>query len=71
MQLAIFAATGGTGRRLLYQAEAAGHDVTAVVRDPAKLPAGGFSASRANVADLMLRVLEDPDTVGQPVGIAR
>lgn len=31
----------------------------------------GFSASRADVADLMLRVLQEPATVGQPVGIAR
>jgi putative NADH-flavin reductase len=37
MRLTIFAATGGIGRHLLEQAVAAGHDVTAVVRDPKKL----------------------------------
>ena len=37
MKLTIFAATGGIGRQLLEQAVAAGHDVTAVVRNPAKL----------------------------------
>jgi putative NADH-flavin reductase len=37
MKLTIFAATGGIGRHLLEQAVAAGHDVTAVVRDPKKL----------------------------------
>jgi putative NADH-flavin reductase len=37
MKLTIFAATGGVGRQLLRQAVAAGHDVTAVVRNPAKL----------------------------------
>lgn len=37
MQLAIFGATGGTGRQLVEQALAAGHAVTALVRDPAKL----------------------------------
>jgi putative NADH-flavin reductase len=37
MKLAIIAATGGVGRELLAQAVAAGHDVTAVVRNPAKL----------------------------------
>jgi putative NADH-flavin reductase len=37
MKLTIVAATGGIGRHLLDQALAAGHDVTAVVRDPAKL----------------------------------
>ena len=36
MKLTIIAATGGVGRELLEQAVAAGHDVTAVVRNPAK-----------------------------------
>jgi putative NADH-flavin reductase len=39
MKLTIFAATGGVGRQLLEQALAAGHDVTAVVRNPKKLTA--------------------------------
>jgi putative NADH-flavin reductase len=37
MKLTIFAATGGIGRHLLEQAVAAGHDVTAAVRNPANL----------------------------------
>jgi putative NADH-flavin reductase len=37
MKLTIFAATGGVGRQLLEQAVAAGHDVTAVARNPQKL----------------------------------
>jgi putative NADH-flavin reductase len=37
MKLTIFAATGGIGRQLLEQAVAAGHDVTAVVRNPQTL----------------------------------
>ncbi|WP_457032340.1 NAD(P)-dependent oxidoreductase [Kitasatospora sp. P5_F3] len=37
MKLTILAATGATGRHLLTQALAAGHQVTAVVRNPAKL----------------------------------
>ena len=37
MKLTIFAATGGIGRQLLEQAIAAGHDVTAVARNPDKL----------------------------------
>jgi putative NADH-flavin reductase len=40
MKLTIVAATGGIGRRALEQALAAGHDVTAVVRNPRKLPSG-------------------------------
>jgi putative NADH-flavin reductase len=37
MKLTIFAATGGIGRQLVEQAIAAGHEVTAVVRNPKKL----------------------------------
>lgn len=37
MQLTIFAATGGIGRLLVDQALDAGHEVTAAVRNPAKL----------------------------------
>jgi putative NADH-flavin reductase len=48
MKLTVFAATGGIGRQLLDQALAAGHDVTAVVRNPATLPA----EVRAVTADL-------------------
>lgn len=36
MKYTIFAATGGVGRQLLEQAIAAGHDVTAVARNPGK-----------------------------------
>jgi putative NADH-flavin reductase len=39
MKLTIFGATGGIGRHLVDQAIAAGHDVTAVARNPASLPA--------------------------------
>jgi putative NADH-flavin reductase len=48
MKLTIFAATGGIGRQTLEQAVAAGHDVTAVVRNPRKLS----RAVRAVVVDL-------------------
>ena len=44
MKLTIVAATGGIGRQVLEQAIAAGHDVTAVVRDPSKLPRGVHAA---------------------------
>jgi uncharacterized protein YbjT (DUF2867 family) len=39
-RLLILGATGGTGRELVEQALAAGHEVTAFVRDPSKLPPG-------------------------------
>ena len=51
MKLAIMAATGGVGQQLLRQALGAGHDVTAVVRNPAKLPAALHEA-RIVTADL-------------------
>jgi NAD(P)-dependent dehydrogenase (short-subunit alcohol dehydrogenase family) len=38
MRLAIFGASGRTGRRLVEQALHAGYHLTAVVRDPARLP---------------------------------
>ena len=49
MKLTIFAATGGIGRQLLDQAVAAGHDVTAVARNPQNLPA---TPARVVTADL-------------------
>jgi putative NADH-flavin reductase len=52
MKLTIVAATGGIGRELLEQAVAAGHDVTAVVRNPQNLPgkAGRFRIVTADLA---------------------
>jgi putative NADH-flavin reductase len=50
MRLTIFAATGGVGRQLLDQAIAAGHQVTAVVRDPTKLSHQGVRVVTADLA---------------------
>lgn len=41
MKIAIFGATGGTGRELVRQALERGHAVTAFVRDPARMAGGG------------------------------
>ena len=41
MKLTVFGATGGIGREIVAQALAAGHHVTAVVRDPARLTLTG------------------------------
>jgi len=38
MNLAIFGATGGTGRQLVEQALEEGHTVTVLVRNPAAFP---------------------------------
>ncbi|MDT7591729.1 MAG: hypothetical protein QOH45_1260 [Pseudonocardiales bacterium] len=48
MKLTIVAATGGIGRHLLEQALAAGHEVTAVVRNPSRLS----TPARVVTADL-------------------
>jgi putative NADH-flavin reductase len=37
MKIAVFGATGGTGRQVVQQALAAGHQVTALARDPSRL----------------------------------
>src|ERR1035438_2492341 len=52
MKLTIFAATGGIGRQILEQAADAGHDVTAVVRNPQKLPTELSRPGRLGAAGL-------------------
>jgi putative NADH-flavin reductase len=52
MKLIVFAASGGVGRQVLDQAVAEGHDVTAVVRDPAKLSGAVPGGARVVTADL-------------------
>jgi putative NADH-flavin reductase len=54
MKLTIFGATGATGTCLVEQAIEVGHDVTAVVRDPARLTVPGdrrLTVVTANVMD--------------------
>ena len=52
MKITIFGATGGTGRHVVEQAGAAGHDVTAVVRDAARLaPGADLTVVTADVMD--------------------
>jgi putative NADH-flavin reductase len=52
MKLTIIAATGGIGQQLVRQALAAGHDVTAVARDPGKLPEALRAEAQAVAVDL-------------------
>lgn len=53
MKLLVVGATGGTGRELVAQALAAGHDVTAFVRNPARLEQRNerLSVARGDVLD--------------------
>jgi putative NADH-flavin reductase len=53
MKIAVFGATGGTGRQIVEQALVQGHDVVALVRDPARLPIAhsGLAVVAGNVLD--------------------
>ncbi|MGH3304601.1 MAG: NAD(P)-dependent oxidoreductase [Streptosporangiaceae bacterium] len=53
MQLTVFGATGGTGTRLVELALANGHEVTCVVRDPARLAVAAQPRLRVVTADIM------------------
>ncbi len=61
MRVVIFGATGGTGRHLVEQALARGHQVTAFTRDPAAL---GVAHERLSVA---AGDVQDPDAVARAV----
>ncbi|WP_369272836.1 NAD(P)-dependent oxidoreductase [Streptomyces sp. R11] len=53
MKLTVLGATGGIGKEIVRQALDAGHEVTAVVRDPARLPVTGdrLEVFRADLTD--------------------
>ena len=53
MNITVFGATGGTGTALVAQALAAGHEVTAVVRDPARMKVARHPRLRVVTADVM------------------
>ncbi|WP_428966725.1 NAD(P)-dependent oxidoreductase [Micromonospora fluostatini] len=62
MRLTVFGATGRTGRHLVDQALADGHEVTAVVRDPARLASAGHPRLVPVVADAL-----DPESIAVSV----
>jgi len=53
MKLTIFGATGATGTSLVQQALAADHEVTAVVRDPARMAIPAHQRLRTVTADVL------------------
>jgi len=71
MKLALLGATGGVGREVLSQAVAAGHAVTAVVRNPSKLPAN-VEVVRQDLAtpdvEVLAAAMRDVDAVISAVG---
>jgi uncharacterized protein YbjT (DUF2867 family) len=72
MKLTVFGATGGTGRHVVDQALAAGHEVRAVVRDPSRLDANR-AGLEVVVADIMepaaiVEAVTDRDAVISSIG---
>lgn len=66
MKLTVIAATGGVGRAVLAQAIEAGHDVTAVVRDPSRLDREVRSVAvdlAASVTDALIGAVAGADAV--------
>ncbi len=61
MKIAVFGATGGTGRNIVEQLLAAGDQVTALVRDPARLSEGSKQATII-VGDVL-----DPEKVQETI----
>lgn len=57
MKLTVIAATGGVGEQVLEQALAAGHEVTAVARNPGRLPVTPARVVAADLAAADLSVL--------------
>lgn len=76
MKLTVFGATGGVGREVVRQALAAGHEVTAVVRDPARLPVAPHDRLQVAVvpdltdAQALVPALEGRDAVVSALGSA-
>jgi putative NADH-flavin reductase len=64
MKLTILGASGATGTSLVSQALASGHEVTAVVRDPARLTVPGHPRLRVITADVMDPVALSPALTG-------
>ncbi|MEU3773919.1 SDR family oxidoreductase [Streptomyces sp. NPDC032472] len=76
MRLTVFGATGGVGREVVRQALDAGYEVTAVVRDPARLGVADHERLRVEVVrdltdeDALVPVLAGRDAVVSALGAA-
>ncbi|NLS09162.1 SDR family oxidoreductase [Nesterenkonia sp. MY13] len=70
MHIVVVGAFGGTGRHVALQAAAAGHRVTALVRNPAKYqPPAGVEVIQGNVVtDPRLEIPDDADAVISALG---
>jgi putative NADH-flavin reductase len=64
MRITGFGASGKTGRHVVRQALGGGHRVTAVVRDPARLPVEAMPALEVVTADVMEPAAIEPTVAG-------
>jgi putative NADH-flavin reductase len=75
VRIAVFGATGGTGRHVVDQAVAAGHDVAVLVRDPARLTTDDARlhvvVGSVEEQDAVDRVVRGRDAVISALGTAR
>lgn len=75
MKLTVLGATGGVGRHIVRHAVADGHEVTAAVRDPARLPVQhpNLTVVRADALDAasVKEVIEGADAVLSGIGTAQ
>jgi uncharacterized protein YbjT (DUF2867 family) len=71
MKLTVFGASGGVGRLVVQQALAGGHDVTAVVRNPGRLPVAPAEGLQvATVLDVLDPVTLVPALTGRDAVIS-
>jgi len=71
IKIALFGATGGTGKAVIRQGLAAGHSITALVRDPSKLEsAEGITVVEGDArdSDTVVKTLADADVVISTLG---
>lgn len=70
MKIAVLGASGRTGRELVHVAAAAGHDVVAVVRDPARLatPSGEVRVADASDVAALTDAFQGVDAVASCLG---
>ncbi len=74
MRLTLIGATGGVGTQLLQAAREAGHEVTALVRDPERMPADGdvtLVTGDIRDGDAVLRAVQGAEAVLWAVGATR
>ncbi|GAA3581656.1 SDR family oxidoreductase [Kribbella ginsengisoli] len=69
-KVTVFGAGGGTGRQIVEEARSAGHEVTAAVRDPAKVTLDGVRVVAADIRDAasVQAAVAEQDAVVSAVG---